>query len=615
MFVWNDASFSFLTGTALKSTVVLSAAWVVVLLLRKRSAAARHLVWVAAVAALLALPLLSVSMPALRVPISSSLVPSVFSFQVTAAAPSAHSAASQSPSAFSRDLPSNRGWQPGWGFMVLFIWAAGAVAAFAQMLLASARASWMRTKAKPLHDPDFTALAESIGLHHHVDLLETPSGTMPMTFGVFRPAVLVPAAAATWTDDRRRMVLLHELAHIHRGDVTLHLMARAALSVYWWNPLCWFAWRELLKERERATDDLVLGAGTRASDYAGHLLEIARSMQAPAPVSAAAIAMAQPSQLEDRLSAILDDGRRRRTQGRTPEWIAALMALTLAAPLAVLRAEPQTEAKSTRQELEAALAQRAATSNQSGADYAQLLIQMGDLERNERRPLAAEPYYLKALEALGDRPESSRALMGLAFVKFVAMDWEVAYDYFEKAQIADSSIAGSAKMWMALVRERQQKLDEAEFLYRSALALQKEGSPAAATTMELLARLLRDQQKYAEADSLTAQIATIRKPAVFKPAADVYKIGAGVSAPQLILKQEPEYTDEARAAAYQGTVVLAVEIGTDGVARNMQIVRGLGLGLNEKAMEAIGKWRFKPGMKDGQPVVVSANIEVNWRLQ
>ncbi len=79
-------------------------------------------------------------------------------------------------------------------------------------------------------------------------------------------------------------------------------------------------------------------------------------------------------------------------------------------------------------------------------------------------------------------------------------------------------------------------------------------------------------------------------------------------------KIEPEYTDEARAAHLQGTEMVYVEIGADGVPRNMSVIRPLGLGLDQNGLDAISQWRFQPGEKDGQPVTVSATIEVNWRL-
>jgi TonB family protein len=93
-----------------------------------------------------------------------------------------------------------------------------------------------------------------------------------------------------------------------------------------------------------------------------------------------------------------------------------------------------------------------------------------------------------------------------------------------------------------------------------------------------------------------------------------FRIGGGVSAPVPIFKPEPEYSEEARKAKFQGTVMLAIVVDTDGKAKNIQVVRSLGMGLDEKAVEAVARWRFKPGYKDGKPVPVRANVEVNFRL-
>ncbi|HZT32024.1 MAG TPA: energy transducer TonB [Bryobacteraceae bacterium] len=94
----------------------------------------------------------------------------------------------------------------------------------------------------------------------------------------------------------------------------------------------------------------------------------------------------------------------------------------------------------------------------------------------------------------------------------------------------------------------------------------------------------------------------------------VFRVGGGVTAPVLLFKVEPEYSEEARKAKYQGTVVLYVEVDPNGKPRNLRVVRSLGLGLDEKAIEAVNKWRFRPGYKDGHPVTVAATIEVNFRL-
>jgi TonB family protein len=94
----------------------------------------------------------------------------------------------------------------------------------------------------------------------------------------------------------------------------------------------------------------------------------------------------------------------------------------------------------------------------------------------------------------------------------------------------------------------------------------------------------------------------------------VYRIGGDVSQPQIITKIEPEYSEEARKAKYQGVVVLSIEIDANGIPRNIKVVRPLGLGLDEKAIEAVQHWRFRPALRGGKPVAVSANVEVAFRL-
>ncbi len=93
-----------------------------------------------------------------------------------------------------------------------------------------------------------------------------------------------------------------------------------------------------------------------------------------------------------------------------------------------------------------------------------------------------------------------------------------------------------------------------------------------------------------------------------------YRIGGGVSPPSILYKVEPEYSEEARKAKFQGTVLLYVVVDENGKPRDIKILRPLGLGLDQKAVEAVEKWKFSPGKKDGKPVPVQAQIEVNFRL-
>ena len=267
-----------------------------------------------------------------------------------------------------------------------------------------------------------------------------------MTFGVLRPTVLLPEEARTWSGERRRVVLLHELAHVLRGDAATHLLARTALALHWWNPLAWTMWREFLKERERATDDLVLGAGTAASDYAGHLLEIARTMQvAPRRRGGrrhgAALAVGRTPARDPRSVQTA-----RGQQGRAACVVAVLVAIAIMAPLAAVRAQSQAEqnlpevdatilaanaqknhdildqAAVTYEQLrkwaeaqklrEASLDLTEQVSGQESKDYAIALVKLGDLARKRGAWQESTEYYTKAL-ALGDRPEAFSALMNL----------------------------------------------------------------------------------------------------------------------------------------------------------------------------------------------------------
>ncbi|MDE0620403.1 MAG: energy transducer TonB [Bryobacterales bacterium] len=94
----------------------------------------------------------------------------------------------------------------------------------------------------------------------------------------------------------------------------------------------------------------------------------------------------------------------------------------------------------------------------------------------------------------------------------------------------------------------------------------------------------------------------------------MFRIGNGITSPRLLDKIEPGYSEEARAAKLEGTVLLAVEVWEDGTAHNIRVVRSLGLGLDENAIDAVKKWKFSPGTKDGKPVRVSARVEVKFRL-
>ena len=657
--------FTVLANVAIKSVAVLGAAWLVTLAMRGRSAAARHLVWIATAAALLALPLLTVLLPRVEMPGTAALVSApLLSTTVTASPaidPAVPTAAPTSQSTPKSAAVSTINWR----MWILFVWAAGALLGLVRMI-AGSFALW-RARGIASASPDRTLgleLARSLGITRRVDILESQPGSMPMTFGILRPAVFMPKDAADWTEERRRVVLLHELAHVSRGDVAAHMFARLTFTLYWWNPLVWTAWREFLKERERATDDLVLSAGTRASDYAGHLLEIARTACSSRSMGWAAgwaaIAMARRSQLEGRLVSILDERVNRGSAKRAGAWVAVAIAIAMVAPLAALRAQdPQSAtippdvdafirsanaqknhkmledaAKAeesvqkydiARKLMDTSLQVREEVSGGRSVEYGVGLIKIADLERRRGHIDDAVDFYSRAAAVLGNHPEAERALVYLGITALRNKDLALANDYFERAKTL-SPEKSEATMWEAVTQERLGNLQEADALYRQALNQTSNAQGVSfrgpVTIARVYAQFLDRQGRTDDAKTVRERASALSrlqfeadraKLASRKP--DVYRIGGGVSAPVPLSKPEPKYSEEARLAKLQGSVALAVDIGIDGLAHNITVVNGLGLGLDDNAIAAVSRWTFKPGLKDGQPVTVQATIEVNFRLQ
>jgi hypothetical protein len=181
-------------------------------------------------------------------------------------------------------------------------------------------------------------LRTQLRLRRPVELLTSPARTMPMTWGLWRARLLVPDDAVAWPPDRRGHVLLHELGHVKRRDCLSQLCAQLACAIYWFNPLVWFASRRMQVERERACDDLVLTHGAQPSAYAEHLLASVASVPA-LRLATAAIAMARPSTLEERMNAILHTGLNRRGLTARSAIAAILLFLVALVPAAILRAQ------------------------------------------------------------------------------------------------------------------------------------------------------------------------------------------------------------------------------------------------------------------------------------
>ena len=220
-----------------------------------------------------------------------------------------------------------------------------------------------------------------------------------------------------------------------------------------------------------------------------------------------------------------------------------------------------------------------------------------------------------------DRPEVYTALMRLALG---SKDPEQRRAYLERARVVGKNGNEIGAAMTVLAHDREQDTADPSYsdsTYRSAIALESPGSPEQALSLELYGQMLSAAGRTSEADATKERAKAIRKTLVATTStakliaqATSIRVGPGVTPPKLVRKVEPEYTEEARAMKISGTVLLKVVIDTDGTAKNYELVNGVGYGLDEKAVQAISLWQFKPGEQGGVPVAVQAQIEVNFRL-
>ncbi len=328
-----------------------------------------------------------------------------------------------------------------WPTVAFVGWAVIAGAMLLRMLAGRA-AIWLELR-RAIAVTDRSWLREMQDVARRMGLVATPDLRLtdvasPVICGAMRPVLLLPECALEWSAERRRIVLLHECAHAMRFDLWLNCLAQLVCSVFWFHPLAWYMAARLAREQELASDDEVLRAGVRGSDYADVLMDSVRGLRSPALFGCAMSGPPAARALRERVEHMLDERRNR----------------------------------------------------------------VGDLRRH--------------------------ALMVAAFAAMLA-------------------ITGALRP-------------------------------------------------------------------VWSQPGKTPKIGNGVTAPQVIQKVEPDYTEDARDRGVEGAVMLSVVISETGEPKDVTVVRSLDPGLDANAAAAVRQWRFRPATKDGRPVAVTAHIEVNFRL-
>jgi beta-lactamase regulating signal transducer with metallopeptidase domain len=256
-------------AVASKAAILAVAAHGLMLLLRRRSAAERHLVWVLTFLAILVLPWMERTAPAVVLidrPIATTI---------------AATAVPEVPIQPSADWPQR-------------IWLGGCVSIALYQMAGIVLLVYRRRFLRPFPVPQWPA---RVYTSRHANV--------PMTWGMVRPVIVLPESAVEWPAERLRIVLLHESAHIARFDFATQLLARLVCALHWFNPLLWLGAAAMRREQEQACDNAVLKLAVKGSDYAQLLLDLATNKRLPT----LSIPMAQTNNLESRIRAALDPAR------------------------------------------------------------------------------------------------------------------------------------------------------------------------------------------------------------------------------------------------------------------------------------------------------------------
>jgi TonB family protein len=292
----------------IKVSIVLALGLVAESVLRRRSASARHWILACAFACAALVPTLEFVVPHWSAPLdipwlAGRAEDSSFAFGDTSAGGGI---------AVRTGGDSAGGLLPAWtsASAIGAAWLAGAVVGLALLGIGLGRLASIVSIARPVSRGAWCdALAELAGgsLPGPVRLLQSSHPALLFTWGLWRPAIVLPESASDWPAERIRAVLGHELAHVRRRDWAVQMAAGLVRCAYWFNPLVWFACHRLRQTGEQACDDAALSTGMAAPDYAAHVLDVARMFsrvrcRSRLPV----MAMVRPSRFERRVRAMLN---------------------------------------------------------------------------------------------------------------------------------------------------------------------------------------------------------------------------------------------------------------------------------------------------------------------
>jgi TonB family protein len=563
---------TFLVDSSVKVAAIVLVSLGVAACLRRRAAAARHWVLAVGIACAIAIPGLTLVVPS-------------WSVARRATAPAASHADAQS-SVTTTIITQNTSWRSGAAAagistaapaagrtsaprLIALIWLAGAAIAASILLVGLARLRVVAAAARRIDSGPWSELADEMarvsGLRRPIVLLQSDHPTLLVTWGWRRPRVILPAAARLWTRERARIVLCHEFAHIRRGDWTAQMLGELLRAVYWFNPLVRIACRRLRRESEQACDDAVLHSGVDPTDYASHLLDLARTLNAGRSAYVPAPAMARPSSLEGRIGAMLNARLDRRPLTRAAQ--VANAAVLLVATLSIAGAAAQARYST----LSGTVVDQ---TNGFLPNTTMVLTNAASRARYEVRTDATGHFEFVGL------PPGEYTLQ-VTQLGFAGLTEPVAITGRDLSRTIQLQI-GSLEETITLV---------------SGPATPAKADPDRAGKLQALRDKAQERQLRATQHCAVATSGGV---------------GGNILVPWKIRDVKPIYPETASSTRVGGVVTMEALIGTDGTVREVSVISSPHPDLDRAAAEAVRQWEFTPTILNCTAVDVRMKVTANF---
>ncbi|MEO7272853.1 MAG: M56 family metallopeptidase [Vicinamibacterales bacterium] len=539
----------------MKIAVVLSLGLLAVALMRRQAAATRHWTLAVTIACAAALPTLAVIAPAWQWPDRDARAGATAAVtSVTAARVADDARTSSAPAAPAPAAGHRQDWSQLGRWLTRLRWAGAGLGLFG-LLIGVMRLGWIVRRATPVTSGRvwrcWSEARLELGLTRSVRLLQSDTRPLLMTWGAVRPTVIIPRLADGWSDARLRAVLLHELAHVQRGDWPALMLAEGLRAVDWMNPLTWIAARRLRAESELACDDLVLSSGLPAHEYAAHLLAMVRI--AGADHRRTTQAMARPSGIERRVEAMLnhDVNRAPGSRFRRAAVAAALACATVAVAGYGLAAQTLTSASGV-------------VSDPMHLGVARARVSLTETRTEARHEVTSDP--TGRFEFAGLTPgEYQLETRVPGFAPTVS-----------SVNVTGRHVTADVSLRLGALRET--------------ITLTRTAADAPDTTPKVLV--------------MSTATANAIKPCQATTG------GGNIRPPMKVRDVRPTYPDNAESAG--GVVTVDVRIGTDGAVASAVAREPANPDLARAAVAAIEQWRFTPTLLNCVPVEVSMTASVTF---